>query len=191
MDTKWSYEKTKTYKNCRFAIINFDKNYLREELGLQWWVTGVANDEGAEDCTNTYYIMFRFVWSLTNFSFRIKSRKLTSTGTGNADGGGTSTNELGGGVDVTVGNRDGEWARINVKWWFLSNYFLPSGLNGQTAWGGKDDTVHNGEVIKVSEKEAKFNFFIFSLFFGSLVLYVCVWGESVFWERNAIWKPIG
>ena len=38
--------------------------------------------------------------------------RLTSTGTGNADGGGTSTNELGGGVDVTVGNRDGEWARL-------------------------------------------------------------------------------
>merc|ERR1712156_99694 len=79
-------------------------------------VTGVANDEGAEDCSNT------------------------STGTGNADGGGTSTNELGGGVDVTVGNRDGEWA---------------SGLNGQTAWGGKDDTVHIGELIKVSVRQSK------------------------------------
>merc|ERR1712086_1112116 len=60
------------------------QNGVGEELRLQRWVAGVANDEGAENCSDT------------------------SSGTGNANGGGTSANELGGGVDVTVDNRDGE-----------------------------------------------------------------------------------
>ena len=39
----------------------------------------------------------------------------TGTGTSDTDGGSTSTNELGGGVDITVGNRDRHWAKVGVE----------------------------------------------------------------------------
>ena len=35
---------------------------------------------------------------------------LTSTGSSNTNGGSTGTNEFGGGIDIAVGNRDGEWS---------------------------------------------------------------------------------
>ena len=44
-----------------------------------------------------------------------KQKELTSTGTGNTDGGGTSTNEFGGGIDITVLDGDREWAKTIVK----------------------------------------------------------------------------
>ena len=33
------------------------QNGVWEELRLQWWVTGVANDEGTENCSNTWKTM--------------------------------------------------------------------------------------------------------------------------------------
>ena len=47
--------------------------------------------------------------SLVLLSFEV----LTSAGTGNTDGGGTGTNELGGGVNVAVGNGGGQGALNN------------------------------------------------------------------------------
>ena len=41
---------------------------------------------------------------------------LTSTGSSNTNGGSTGTNEFGGGIDIAVGNRDGEWSiKISVN----------------------------------------------------------------------------
>ena len=40
---------------------------------------------------------------------------LTSTGSSNTNGGSTGTNEFGGGIDIAVGNRDGEWSIKNVN----------------------------------------------------------------------------
>lgn len=53
------------------------QNGVGEELLLERWVSGVADDERAEYRSNT------------------------STGTSNSNGGGTGTNELGGGVNVS------------------------------------------------------------------------------------------
>merc|ERR1711997_935313 len=53
------------------------KNGVGEELLLQAWVSGVADDEGAKHGSDT------------------------GTRSGNTNGGGTSTNELGGGVNIS------------------------------------------------------------------------------------------
>ena len=63
------------------------ENGVREELLLEARVTGVADDERTEHSSDT------------------------GSGSGDADGGGTSTNELGGGVDVTSDWRGGDVAR--------------------------------------------------------------------------------
>ena len=53
------------------------ENGVGEELLLQAWVSGVADDKRTEHGTNT------------------------GAGSGNANGGGTSTNKFGGGVDIS------------------------------------------------------------------------------------------
>ena len=84
------------------------QNGVREELRLERWVTRVANDQWAEHCSDTWW-NFSINTSLVLLGFRV----LTSAGTGNTDGGGTGTNELGGGVNVAVGNGGGQGALNN------------------------------------------------------------------------------
>ena len=52
-------------------------------------------------------------WIVNTSSVLLSFEVLTSAGTGNTDGGGTGTNELGGGVNVAVGNGGGQGALNN------------------------------------------------------------------------------
>ena len=52
---------------------------------------------------------------------------LTSTGSSNTNGGSTGTNEFGGGIDIAVGNRDGEWS---IK--MLIKFFTPKNENSRS-----------------------------------------------------------
>ena len=44
-----------------------------------------------------------------------KNKLLTSTRSSNTDGGGTSTNELGGSINISVLDGDREWAKISFQ----------------------------------------------------------------------------
>ena len=78
---------------------------------------------------------------------------LTSTGSSNTNGGSTGTNEFGGGIDIAVGNRDGEWStKMSVRkcqWEFLcperekNSSDKPDGNLSDTSWGGEDNSVHD------------------------------------------------
>ena len=74
---------------------------------------------------------------------------LTSTGSSNTNGGSTGTNEFGGGIDIAVGHRDGEWSiqklfktetSKKLKFWVKDK---PDGNMSDTSWGGEDNSVHD------------------------------------------------
>ena len=78
-----------------------------------------------------------------------KFQLLTSTGSSNTNGGSTGTNEFGGGIDIAVGNRDGEWSIISSVSISYSEHIklgkikdIPDGNLSDTSWGGEDNSVH-------------------------------------------------
>ena len=78
-----------------------------------------------------------------------KFQLLTSTGSSNTNGGSTGTNEFGGGIDIAVGNRDGEWSiKISMSTSYSEHIKSgkikdkPDGNLSDTSWGGEDNSVH-------------------------------------------------
>ena len=72
------------------------KSNLREELSLERWVSGVSDDEGAENCSDS------------------------SSRSGDANGSGTSTDEFGGGVNISSLGGDGERSKNKSNSHFVS-----------------------------------------------------------------------
>ena len=69
----------------------FKKKNSREKLGLEGGVTGITDDEGSEYGSDS------------------------SSRSGDSDGSSSGTNELGGGVNVPVGHRDRQRAKLRFR----------------------------------------------------------------------------
>ena len=126
------------------------QNGVWEKLTLEGWVTGITDDQWAEHCSDTWKILLVIALVHGKVSRKlILVGLLTSTRSSNTDGGGTSTNELGGSINISVLDGDREWAKNillknNSKYWnyIFENRNLPDSGAGSKSWGGEDNSVH-------------------------------------------------
>jgi len=81
------------------------KNGIREELLLQWGITGVTDDQATKHCSNT------------------------GPWTSNTNGGSTSTDEFGGWIDITLNRRCLEHTKAQLAKWQRDRLDLLAGCN--------------------------------------------------------------
>ena len=110
------------------------QNGVWEKLTLEGWVTGITDDQWAEHCSDTWKILLVIDYG-HGHNYWIWEQKylLTSTRSSNTDGGGTSTNELGGSINISVLDGDREWAEILLQKWVDQSIKIPCSkkLTGQ------------------------------------------------------------